>query len=162
MSNVRWKRLNTMQKEYKSVQKYLVMGPRKLRLVVAMAKKLSPVTAVEKLPFVSKRATEPLVKVIKAAIAQARVQGVADTDLIFKEIQINEGPRLKRGKAASRGRYHPFKRRMSHIRVVLTVNPKSETLNSKETQKSKIKNSKKDDETEMKIVKKRTRKEKKS
>ncbi len=116
-----------MQKEFKSVQKYLVMSPRKLRLVAAMAKKLSPVVATEKLPFVSKRATEPLVKVIKSAIAQAKAQGVADTDLIFKEIQIGEGPRLKRGRAASRGRYHPFKRRMSHIRVILTTREKIES-----------------------------------
>lgn len=125
-----------MQKEYKSVQKYLVMGPRKLRLVVAMAKKLSPVVAVEKLPFVAKRATEPLVKVIKSAIAQAKAQGISDTDLIFKEIQINEGPRLKRGRAASRGRYHPFKRRMSHIRVVLTVKEKVETKKVSKPEKS--------------------------
>ena len=134
-----------MQKEYKSVQKYLVMGPRKLRLVVVMAKKLSPVVAVEKLPFVAKRATEPLVKVIKSAIAQAKAQGISDTDLIFKEIQINEGPRLKRGRAASRGRYHPFKRRMSHIRVVLTTNIKSQTLNSNKSSKSKTENLKDDD-----------------
>ena len=125
-----------MQKEYKSVQKYLVMGPRKLRLVVAMAKKLSPVVAVEKLPFVAKRATEPLVKVIKSAIAQAKAQGISDTDLIFKEIQINEGPRLKRGRAASRGRYHPFKRRMSHIRVVLAVKEKVETKKVSKPEKS--------------------------
>jgi len=41
--------------------------------------------------------------------------------LIFKEIQIGEGPRLKRGQAASRGRWHAFKHRMAHIRVVLTT-----------------------------------------
>ncbi len=102
-----------------------------------MAKKLSPIEALEKLPFLGKRGTEELIKVIKTAIESGKQKGVADTDLVLKEIQIGEGPRLKRGRAASRGRWHPYKKRMSHIRVVLTtrkseiLNPKSETGNTK-------------------------------
>ena len=107
------------QKEFKATQKYLLMSPRKVRLVVGVIKKMKPAEAVEKLPFVQKRAAGDLGKVIKSAIAAAKVQGVSDTDLVFKEIQIGEGPRLKRGKPVSRGMWHPFKRRMSHIRVVL-------------------------------------------
>jgi len=109
------------QKEFKATQKYLLMSPRKVRLVVGVIKKMKPAEAVEKLPFVQKRAAGDLGKVIKSAIAAAKVQGVSDTDLVFKEIQIGEGPRLKRGKPVSRGMWHPFKRRMSHIRVVLTT-----------------------------------------
>jgi large subunit ribosomal protein L22 len=89
--------------------------------VADVAKKLSPLDAVERLPFVGKRGAEPLVKVIKQALANARNKGLADTDLIFKEIQISEGPRLKRGMPVSRGQWHPIKKRMSHIRVVLTT-----------------------------------------
>jgi len=108
-------------KEYISTQKYLLESPRKLRLVADMVRKMKPVEATEKLPFVQKRAAGDLAKVIKSAIANAKAQGVADTDLIFKEIQIGEGPRLKRGRPASRGMWHPFKKRMAHIRVVLTT-----------------------------------------
>jgi ribosomal protein L22 len=89
--------------------------------VVAVIKKMKPAEAVEKLPFVQKRAGAELAKVIKSAIAAAKIAGVSETDLVFKEIQIGEGPRLKRGKAASRGMWHHFKRRMSHIRVILTT-----------------------------------------
>jgi len=113
-------------KEFKATQKYLLMSPRKVRLVVAVIKKMKPAEAVEKLPFVQKRAAEDLAKVIKSAIASAKAQGVSDTDLIFKEIQIGEGPRLKRGRAASRGMWHPFKKRMSHIRVILVSTKKEE------------------------------------
>lgn len=113
--------------EYKSVQKYLIDSPRKLRAVVALVKKMSPLAAIEKLPFASRRAAGDLSKVIKSAVANAKNQGVNDTDLIFKEIQIGEGPRLKRGNAASRGRWHPFKHRMSHIRVVLTTKKVEQT-----------------------------------
>ncbi|MCX6705253.1 MAG: uL22 family ribosomal protein [Candidatus Woesebacteria bacterium] len=110
-----------MEKEFKATQKYLLMSPRKIRLVVSVIKKMKPAEAVEKLPFVQKRAGIEVSKVIKSAIASAKNAGVSETDLIFKEIQIGEGPRLKRGRAASRGMWHPFKKRMAHIRVVLTT-----------------------------------------
>jgi large subunit ribosomal protein L22 len=139
-------------KEYKSVQKYLIDSPRKLRAVVALIKKMRPVDAIEKLPFASRRAASDLLKVIKSAIANARVQGVSDSDLIFKEIQIGEGPRLKRGNAASRGRWHPFKHRMSHIRVVLTTKVKGKSEEVKVEEKTEV-------NKEIKTVKKTVKKE---
>lgn len=110
-----------MEKTYISKQKFLLGSPRKLRLVVALIKKLKPVDAILKLPFISKKASGDLLKVVKSAVANARQQGANDTDLIFKEIQVGQGPSLKRGRAASRGRWHPYKKRMSHITVVLTT-----------------------------------------
>jgi len=102
-----------------STQKFLRVSPKKLRSVVYLIKKLTPVRSVEVLPFIGKKASDPLRKAIMTAIANAKNKGISDTDLIFKEIQIGEGPRLKRGRAVSRGRWHPYKRRTSHIRVVL-------------------------------------------
>lgn len=139
-----------MEKEFKATQKYLLMSPRKIRLVVGVIKKMKPAEAVEKLPFVQKRAGIEVSKVIRSAIASAKNAGVSETDLVFKEIQIGEGPRLKRGRAASRGMWHPFKKRMSHIRVVLTTlnkqmtnkqisNPKSEINSKVENLKQEIK-----------------------
>lgn len=130
-------------KEYIATQKYLLESPRKIRLVVEVVKKMSPADAVEKLPFIRKRAAGDLAKVIKAAMANARTQGVSDTELIFKEIQIGEGPRLKRGRPASRGMWHPYKKRMSHIRVVLTTtkseikDEKTEEIKKMQTKKVK-------------------------
>ena len=149
-----------MEKTYKSTQKYLIDSPRKLRAVVALIKKLRPVDAVEKLPFASRRAAGDLAKVIKSAIANARVQGVSDMDLIFKEIQIGEGPRLKRGNAASRGRWHPFKHRMSHIRVVLTTKAQEQVKAPKEAKKEvkEVKEVKKEVKPVKKAVKKEVKK----
>ena len=110
--------------EYRATQKFLLMSPKKIRFVVRAIKGMKPTDAVERLPYVSKRSAEPLAKVIKAAIANAKMQGAKEDDLIFKEIQIGEGPRLKRGRPRSRGLFHPYKKRMSHIRVVLTVKEK--------------------------------------
>ena len=122
------------------------MSPRKIRLVVGVIKKMKPVEAIEKLPFVQKRAGAELAKVIKAAVAAAKNAGVSETDLIFKEIQIGEGPRLKRGRAASRGMWHPFKRRMAHIRVVLTT-LKSQEPKTKLTASSNAKTNSKEEKS---------------
>lgn len=120
-----------------ATQKFLLMSPRKLRVVADLVKKMKPADAVERLPFIHKRAQEPLVKVIKSAIANAKQKGVTEADLIFKEIQIGEGPRLKRGRPISRGQWHPIKRRMSHIRVVLTtINKQLPTGNKSEKGKA--------------------------
>lgn len=97
------------------------MSPRKIRLVTDLIKKMKPTDAVAQLPFVQKRAADFVSKVIKNAMASAKVQGISETDLIFKEIQVGEGPTLKRGRAASRGRWAPIKKKMAHIRVVLTT-----------------------------------------
>ena len=121
-----------MEKTYKSEQKFVLMSPRKIRLVVDVIKKMKPVDAIEKLPFIQKRAGETLAKVIKSAIANAKNQGVSDTDLIFKEIQVGEGPRLKRGIAASRGRWHPIIKPMAHIKIVL-VSVKPAEVKKEET-----------------------------
>jgi large subunit ribosomal protein L22 len=131
-----------MNKEFKAVQKFLIASPRKLRLVVAVIKKMKPAEAVEKLPFVGKRAGEPLAKVIKSALANAKTQGVGEADLTFKEIQIGEGPRLKRGRAASRGRWNQFKKRMSHIRIILVSQAKPEAVNSNPETKQNVENPK--------------------
>lgn len=102
-------------------QKYLLLSPKKIRPVVEVIKKLRPVEAIAKLPFITKKASEPLAKVIKQALANARNKGLSENDLYFKEIMIGEGPRLPRGQAVSRGQWHPIKKRMSHIKVILEV-----------------------------------------
>ena len=119
-----------------ATQKFIRMSPKKIRIVVAEIKKMKPAAAIEILPYVAKRSAEPLNKVIKAAIANARMKGAKVEDLVFKEIQIGEGPRLKRINPVSKGRAHAIKKRMSHIRVVLETVEKP----VKETKKSGTKN----------------------
>jgi len=110
-----------------ATQKYILASPKKLRPIADLARKLKPQEALLRLPFVGKRAAESLIKVIETALANAVNRGVAIETLVFKEIQINEGPRLKRGQPVSRGQWHPIKKRMAHIRVILkTIEKKTE------------------------------------
>jgi large subunit ribosomal protein L22 len=128
--------------DFIATQKYLIESPRKIREVVALVKKLSPSESILKLEFVSKKAAEPLIKVIKTAMGQAKKAGISEDALKFKEIQVGEGPRLKRGRAASRGRWHPYAKRMAHIRVILTVEKEKEEVKKvkKEVKKEEKKN----------------------
>lgn len=114
-------------------QKYLRMSPTKVRFVVAMIKKMTPIKAIDTLPFIGRKASEPLAKTIKGAVAQAKERGFSESELTFKEIQITEGPRLKRGTQVSRGRWHPIVKKMCHIRVVL--NAQKEVAKTKEKTK---------------------------
>lgn len=127
-----------------STQKFILLSPRKIRPVVAMIKKMTPVRAVEILPYVSNKSAGPLAKTIKTAIANAKVKGFSESDLTFKEIQIGEGPRLKRGNPVSRGQWHPIKKRMAHIRVVLQTietKPVVEKIKKDSAEEAEIKKS---------------------
>jgi len=103
-----------------AVQKFVKIGPRKLRLVADAVRAKTPKEALELLPFINKRGSKSVSKTIKTAIANARVKGMDETRLIFKTLDINGGPRLKRFRPVSRGSAHAYVKQMSHIRVVLT------------------------------------------
>jgi large subunit ribosomal protein L22 len=121
-----------------STQKYIRTSPRKLRLVADLSKKMTPKEAIERLPLVHKRAAAVLEKVIKTAVANAVSQGAKAEDLIFKEIQINEGPRLKRGRPVSRGQWHPILKRMSHVRVIVATQNIKEPSSKTKIEEKKV------------------------
>jgi len=122
--------------EFKSEQNYLLLSPRKIRPVADVVRKMSVKKVLDVLPFIKKNSSLFLLKVFKSAVSSASEKGVDINNLKIKEIVINEGPRLKRGMPVSRGRWHPIKKRMSHIRVVLQTK-KSETFNSETKQNEK-------------------------
>lgn len=141
--------------EIKSEQKHILISPRKVRPVADIIKKMSPLTSLEKLPFIKKRGAEFLLKVVKSAIANASQRGIDPARLVFKEIQIGEGPRLKRGQPVSRGRWHPVKKRMSHIKVILETKVTEEQKKEKKVE-VKAKVQKKPEVKEVKVKAEKT------
>jgi len=129
-----------------STQKFIRLAPKKIRPVVNLVKKMKVQEAIEKLPFVNKKGADYLLKVIKTANANAKNRGISEDILFIKEIQITEGPRLKRGIPVSRGQWHPIIKRMSHIRVVLGVREakKEEKIQVKKEVVKILENNKKD------------------
>lgn len=71
--------------------------------------------------FSARKGAAMLGKTLKSAIANAENNAsLAVADLRVKEASIGEGPRLKRYWPRARGSAGPVRRRMCHIRVVLT------------------------------------------
>lgn len=100
--------------------KYIKISPRKVRLVADAVKRLSPLVALENLALMPKRASRPIAQVLKSALANATNNGKLPPEaLLIKSMIVDGGPALKRWRPVSRGRSHPYKKRMSHIRIVL-------------------------------------------
>lgn len=125
--------------EATTIQKFMHTTPRKLRLVADMVRAMEPAQAVETLKFTHKAAALDLLKAIETAVANSKQKGLEVVS--FKAIEINEGPKMRRFMAGTRGRVKPYKRRMAHIKIVLTddVQVKSEKSKVKSTsQKLKV------------------------
>jgi len=106
--------------ETMTIQKYIHTSPRKLRLVADMVRKMEPVKALEILSFTPKAAAKDLFKAIQVALANSKQKGLDLEKAIFKNLEINESTKMKRFRAGTRGRVKPFKKRMAHIKIVLS------------------------------------------
>jgi large subunit ribosomal protein L22 len=126
-----------------STQKYILLSPKKIRPVANLIKRMRVEQAIERLPFVNKKGSEFLLKVLKTAFSDAKNRGISEENIYIKEIQITEGPRLKRGIAVSRGQWHPITKRMSHIKVILgvkeVVKKDAKVEEPKKVEKSRVK-----------------------
>jgi len=119
--------------EYQATSKYVRVSTRKVRLVADSIRKLTPDAALLQLTAMPKVAAVPIAKVILSATANAAAKGVKSENLQFKRIEVMGGPVLKRWNAVSRGQAHAFKRRMTHICVVVTdENNEVQKVNEKE------------------------------
>jgi large subunit ribosomal protein L22 len=106
--------------EYQATTKYVRVSTRKVRLVADSIRKLTPAKALVALTHTPKAAAEPITKTIASALANAKQKGVDEGVLTFKTIEIMGGPVMKRFNAVSRGQAHAYKKRMTHIRIVLS------------------------------------------
>ena len=106
--------------EITTIQKFIHTSPRKLRLVADMVRKMAPFRAVDVLKVTPKAAAKDLIKAIETVLANTKQKGLDAEKVVFKKIEINEGTKMKRYRAGTRGRTKPFKRRMAHIKIILT------------------------------------------
>ena len=96
-----------------------------MRLVIDQIRGRPVEEAYALLEFSKKKAAEVIGKTLRSAVANARVkaeiQGTQiDVDeLVVKEAYVNEGPRLKRWRAAAMGRAAPLRRPTAHVVVVV-------------------------------------------
>jgi large subunit ribosomal protein L22 len=103
----------------KAYQKYVRQSPRKLRLIADMVRGKTVSQALVDLAFTPKKGARLLRAVVLQAQANAKAKQPVE-EMWLSDVQIEEGPRLKRWNPVSRGRAHPILKRMSHIKVVVS------------------------------------------
>lgn len=146
--------------------KYIKISPKKLRFIVDGIRKQKPVDAMTQLSVSQTKGAKMLYKAIRSAVYNARalMSNGSDSELRFKSLFIEEGPYLKRMRAASRGRAHFYKKRSSHIKVVITgesIKKSVQKINAKKQSKQLPAQKKiKEEITEKKKVTSRVKKNK--
>lgn len=104
----------------KTTSKNLRISPRKLRLVVKTIKNMPLSHLIDYLPLMPQKGAKMIHKTLKTALADASHNFNLSLDkLALDQIKVDEGMVLKRWRAVSRGRAHGYKRRRSHLTIVL-------------------------------------------
>ena len=111
--------------ESKATLRNLKVAPRKVRLVTESIKGLHVNSALARLSLMPQRSTEPIAKLIKSAVANAKDQKMDESKLVIKKIEVNKGVVLKRSKARARGRATLVEKKMSHVTLFLEESEKA-------------------------------------
>lgn len=108
--------------EVKAQLNNLRIAPRKARLVANAVRGLMVAQAEIQLQFLNKRASLPILKLLRSAVANAEHnQKMQAANLYIKTIQVDGGAILKRWKPRAMGRATPVAKRSSHIMIVLAA-----------------------------------------
>lgn len=104
----------------KAQLRYIRISAQKARLVVPLIKGKRVDQALQLLAHVNQKASPYFVKLIKSALSNAQQKGyTSGTDLFIADLAVNDGPALKRFRAASFGRASVIRKRTSHFNIGL-------------------------------------------
>lgn len=103
--------------------KFLRISPSKARIAADLIRGKDALAAQSILLHLNKRSKEFLIKILKSAIANAKVKGFAAEKLYISRIVCNPGPMWKRFKAAAFGRAASIVKRTAHIKIELDLKP---------------------------------------
>jgi len=122
--------------------RHIRVTPQKARRVVALIKGKQAQEALAILKFAPQAASEPIYKLVAAAIANARVKADKDSeyldeqDLYVANAYVDEGTTLKRFQPRAQGRAFQIKKRTSHITVVLSTPEVADAAPAAKTKKA--------------------------
>jgi ribosomal protein L22 len=101
--------------------RFVRTAPRKIRLVADQVRGLPVMEAQSLLQFSTRGAARDIAKLIESAMANAESNhDLVGEDMVIAEINVDEGPILKRWRARARGRATRIERKTSHVSVALT------------------------------------------
>ena len=94
-------------------------SPRKVRIVADAIRGKKILEAEQRLSLIVKRSSNPLQKLLKSALSNAKDIGISGDNLYVKSIEVNVGKILYRRRPVSRGSANPIRKRTSHVKIVL-------------------------------------------
>ena len=104
--------------EAKAYLRYVRISPRKVQIVCDLIRGKDINTAMALLMQTPKAASEPLVKLLKSAVAENNFS--MDTSKLYvSEVYATSGPILKRMIPASKGRGYRINKRTSHVTLAV-------------------------------------------
>src|ERR1700691_836662 len=107
--------------EVQALTRYARMSPKKVREVARTIQGRNAPAAVEYLALIPRKSARLIAKTLRSAIANAENNANLSADtLTVKSAIIENGPVLKRFKAGAKGTAMPRRKKMSHIRIVLS------------------------------------------
>ena len=97
------------------------ISAQKTRLIADLIRRHHVAKALDILRFTPKKGAALMLKLLESAIANAENNHGADIDeLIVSDVQVGEGPTLKRISPRAKGRANRISKRSSHIRIVVS------------------------------------------
>lgn len=127
--------------EVKAQLNQLRMAPRKVRLVANLIKGLPIEDARIQLELITKKSSDPVLKLLNSAVANAKNNHKLDESVLFvSKIMVNGGPTIKRWFPRAMGRAFPIKKRTCSIILVLSELETAEPKKNKKAKKEEAKN----------------------
>ncbi len=99
---------------------YVRIAPRKVQIVLDLIRNQPADKAMAVLKHTPKAACEPLIKLLKSAMANAETNNNMDVSRLYvAECSVSQGPTLKRMRPRAQGRSFRINKKTSHITLVL-------------------------------------------
>ena len=106
--------------QFTAKAKYIWYSAYKLRPIVNVIRGKDVIDALSWLMTYRTQRAEPIEKVIKSALANAKNNGKVEAGtLIIKDIRVDQGPTHSYYKPGAMGRAMPQRKKLSHISVIL-------------------------------------------
>ena len=114
------RRRENAEKRPHATARYIRISTRKVKIVIDLIRGKSVSEAIGILMDTPKAASEPVLKLLNSAIANAENNmNLSKEDLYVAEVYANQGPTLKRFRPRAQGRASRINKRTSHISIVL-------------------------------------------
>jgi large subunit ribosomal protein L22 len=103
-----------------SLIKYVRISPKKMIEIARSIQGQKVNNAIDCLKLIPRNAARHIVKALESAVSNAESKNLISKNLIIYRALIEQGPSFKRFHPVARGSAHSYKKRLSHIRIILT------------------------------------------